>query len=148
MIFDESRHEQDKFVKPIYSSLEAITILTSNHLEMGLLISGMVCILIMVVFKAKDKENWIHKYDIGTIKRRADLPDNRREIRDRMKATVMRKLRMIKSLTHEELQALTQTQLASMIKDHEINELVLNEQREFTNEELRMLTEKLRKWEK
>jgi hypothetical protein len=115
---------------------------------MGLLLSGMVLILSMVIYKAKDKEDWVHRYDIGTIKRRADLPDGRREIRDRMKAVVMRKLRMINQLTNDELQSLTQTQLASMIKDHEINELVLNEQREFTNEELQMLTDKLRRWEK
>jgi hypothetical protein len=55
---------------------------------------------------------------------------------------------MIGSLTQEELQQLTPTQLASMIKDHEINELVLNEQREFTGEELKMLSDKIRRWEK
>ena len=51
-------------------------------------------------------------------------------------------------LTNEELQAMTQTQLASMVKDHDINELLLNDQREFTNEELAMMTDKLRRWEK
>jgi len=55
---------------------------------------------------------------------------------------------MIHSMTNEELQAMTQTQLASLIKDHQINELLLNDQREFTNEELQMLTDKLRRWEK
>jgi len=148
VIFDESRHEQDKFTKPVYGTIEAITILTSNFREMGLLLSGMVLILTMVIYRAKEKEDWIHKYDIGTIKRRADVPDSRREIKDRMKAAVLRKLRMINQLSPEELQALTQTQLASMIKDHEINELVLNEEIEFTNEELQLLTEKLRRWEK
>ena len=148
IIFDESRHEQNKYLKPVYNSLEAITILTSNPREMGLLLAGMSIILIMVIFRAKDKEDWVHKYDISSIRRRADLPDSRREIRDRMKATVMRKLRMIHSLTNEEVQAMTQTQLASMVKDHDINELLLNDQREFSNEELQMLTDKLRKWEK
>jgi hypothetical protein len=65
-----------------------------------------------------------------------------------MKSVVMRKLRMLHSLTNEELQAMTQTQLASMVKDHDINELLLNDQREFTNEELAMMTDKLRRWEK
>jgi hypothetical protein len=148
IIYDESRHEQTKYSKPVYTTIEGVTILTSNIREMGLLLAGMVLILVMVVFKAKDKEDWVHRFDIGTIKRRADLPDSRREIRDRMKAVIMRKLRMFNQLTNEELQSLTQTQLASMVKDHEINELLLNDQREFTNEELRMLTEKLRKWEK
>jgi len=115
---------------------------------MGLLLAGMVMILIMVVFRAKDKEDWLHKYDISSIKRRVDLPDSRREIRDRMKSVVMRKLRMIHSLTNEELQAMTQTQLASMVKDHDINELLLNDQREFSNEELQAMNDKLRKWER
>jgi hypothetical protein len=148
IIFDESRHEQNKWSKPVYSSLETVTILTSNYAEMALLVIGLCLILSIVVYKAKDKEDWIHKYDIGTIKRRADLPDSRREVRERMKRTVYRKIRMINSLTHEELQQLTPTQLASMIKDHEINELVLNEQRDFTSEELKMLAEKIRRWEK
>jgi len=113
-----------------------------------LLLAGMTMILIMVIFRAKDKDNWVHVYDIASIKRRADLPDSRREIRDRMKSVVMRKLRMLHSLTNEELQAMTQTQLASMVKDHDINELLLNDQREFTNEELAMMTDKLRRWEK
>ena len=148
IIFDESRHEQGKYLKPVYGTIEAITILTSNPREMGLLLAGMTMILIMVIFRAKDKQDWVHKYDISSIRRRADLPDSRREIRDRMKAAVMRKLRMLHSLTNEELQAMTQTQIASMVKDHEINELLLNDQREFTNEELAILTDKLRRWEK
>jgi hypothetical protein len=148
IIVDESRHEQNKYLKPVYSSLEAVTILTSNPREMGLLLAGMIMILIMVVFRAKDKEDWLHKYDISSIKRRVDLPDSRREIRDRMKSVVMRKLRMIHSLTNEEMQAMTQTQLASMVKDHDINELLLNDQREFSNEELQAMNDKLRKWEK
>jgi hypothetical protein len=148
IIFDESRHEQNRYLKPVYSTIEAITILTSNPRELILLLVGMTMILIMVIFRAKDKDNWVHVYDIASIKRRADLPDSRREIRDRMKSVVMRKLRMLNSLTNEELQAMTQTQLASMVKDHDINELLLNDQREFTNEELAMMTDKLRRWEK
>jgi len=148
IIMDESRHEQNKYLKPVYSTIEAITILTSNPRELILLLAGMTMILIMVIFRAKDKDNWVHVYDIASIKRRADLPDSRREIRDRMKSVVMRKLRMLHSLTNEELQAMTQTQLASMVKDHDINELLLNDQREFTNEELAMMTDKLRRWEK
>ena len=148
IIMDESRHEQNKYLKPVYSTIEAITILTSNPRELILLLAGMTMILVMVIFRAKDKDNWVHVYDISSIKRRADLPDSRREIRDRMKSVVMRKLRMLHSLTNEELQAMTQTQLASMVKDHDINELLLNDQREFTNEELAMMTDKLRRWEK
>jgi hypothetical protein len=148
IIMDESRHEQNKYLKPVYSTIEAITILTSNPRELILLLAGMTMILIMVIFRAKDKDNWVHVYDIASIRRRADLPDSRREIRDRMKSVVMRKLRMLHSLTNEELQAMTQTQLASMVKDHDINELLLNDQREFTNEELAMMTDKLRRWEK
>jgi hypothetical protein len=148
IIMDESRHEQNKYLKPVYSTIEAITILTSNPRELILLLAGMTMILLMVIFRAKDKDNWVHVYDIASIRRRADLPDSRREIRDRMKSVVMRKLRMLHSLTNEELQAMTQTQLASMVKDHDINELLLNDQREFTNEELAMMTDKLRRWEK
>ena len=148
IIMDESRHEQNRYLKPVYSTIEAITILTSNPRELILLLAGMTMILIMVIFRAKDKDSWVHVYDIASIKRRADLPDSRREIRDRMKSVVMRKLRMLHSLTNEELQAMTQTQLASMVKDHDINELLLNDQREFTNEELAMMTDKLRRWEK
>jgi hypothetical protein len=55
---------------------------------------------------------------------------------------------MLNSLSLEELNALTPAQKANMIKDHDLNELLLNEQKIYTPEEIRATALKLRAWGK
>jgi hypothetical protein len=148
VIFDEGRHEQTKQITPVFRTLETITILTSNFKEMALFLVGLTLIMAMIIVKAKDKGDWIHKYNVGYIKRRADLPKGRYEIRDRLRAVVLMKLRIKHSLTRDDLRAMNSTQIASMVKDHEINELVLNDNRDFSDIESEKLVEKLKRWGK
>jgi len=144
VVFDESRHVSEKALRPFYDTLGSVTIVTSNPRELVLMMLGLTLIVIMTIVKAKDKDSWFHQFDIGKITRRSDLPESRREMRDRLRAIALRKLRIENGLASEELQAMTPTQLASLIKDHDINELVLNDERDMTDEELRYLVKKLR----
>ena len=144
VVFDESRHVPEKALRPFYDTLGTVTIVTSNPRELVFMMFGLMLIIIMTIVKAKDKEAWFHQFDIGKITRRSDLPESRREMRDRLRAIALRKLRIENGLAPEELQAMTPTQLASLIKDHDINELVLNDERDMTDEELRQLVKKLR----
>jgi len=148
IMFDESRHQQDKYVDPIYNSIETITIMTSNELEIVLLLVGMIMMLSIVVYKAKDKEDWVHIFDLSRIKRRADLPDSKRLIRDRLRRALCGKVRLNLGLSNEEFEAMNQTQVTSIIKDHDLNDLLYNDAREYTSEELRSLSDKIRRWEK
>ena len=148
VIFDESRHPRDKWTAAAYDSITSLTIVTSNPLEAGLLSTGIILILMVVVFRARDKESWIHRFDISSVHRRAFLPDTRTVQVDHLRKAMLQKLRMLNSLSAEELRALTPAQLAQMIKDHDLNELLLNEQKAYTPEEIRALTAKLRAWGK
>jgi hypothetical protein len=53
---------------------------------------------------------------------------------------------MLQSLSADELRALTPVQIAQLVKDHDMNELLLNENKTYTPEEIRALALKLRAW--
>jgi hypothetical protein len=148
VVFDESRHPQAGYEAAVYDSITSLTIVTSNPLEAGLLSVGILLILFVLVVRARDKESWIHRFDISSVHRRAVLPDTRTVQVEHLKKALMAKLRMLNSLSIDELHALTPAQMAAMIKDHDLNELLLDEQKTYTPEEIRMVTTKLRAWGK
>ncbi|MEM4729690.1 MAG: DUF4350 domain-containing protein [Thermoplasmata archaeon] len=149
ILFDESRHPQSSgYTSAVYGSVKAITVVTSDPLMAGLLSIGILLILSVVVVRAKDKESWIHKFDISSIYRRATLPDTRSQQVERLRKALLNKVRATHSLTQDELRALKPAQIAQMVRDHDLNELLLNEQRVYTPEEIRALTAKLRAWGK
>ena len=148
IVFDESRHDADAYSAAIYDSLETVTVITSDPLMVGLVFAGTGMILAMVILKAKDKENWIHRFDINTINRRRELPDQRRVIQDRLRWAVLRKVRMINSMSDQELQELPPPQIAERIPDPQMRELYLNQGREWSPDELRQLTGKLKQWQR
>lgn len=148
VLFDESRHVQKAYAEAVYGTLRTVSIMTSDFMEIALLITGMVIILSIVVWKAKDKEDWIHRFDIGTIRRRGELPESTGVIKERLRIAALKKVRLINSMGAEEVQALTPPQIANLIKDQYLNELVLNPMREFSPQELAQLTDRLRRWDK
>ncbi len=148
VLFDESRHQQKAYSEAIYGGLRTVSIMTSDWREIALLLTGMIIILGIVVWKARDEEDWVHRYDIGTIKRRGELTEDPKAVQDRLRIAVMKKVRQIYSMGAEEISSMTPPQIANMIKDQSLNELVLNPMRDFSVDELRMLTDRLRKWEK
>lgn len=148
VVFDESRHPQAKYTAAVYDSMTTLTIVTSNPLEAGLLSLGIVLILAVIVLRARDKETWIHRFDISSVHRRAILPDTRTVQVEHLRKALLQKLRMLNSLSAEELGALTPAQKANLIKDHDLNELLLNEQKVYTPEEIRATALKLRAWGK
>ncbi|MBM4249277.1 MAG: hypothetical protein FJ149_07565 [Euryarchaeota archaeon] len=148
VVFDESRHPQSKYTAAVYDSLTTLTILTSNPLEASLLSVGILLILGVVVLRARDKESWIHRFDISSVHRRAFLPDTRAVQVDHLRRALLQKLRMLNSLSVEELNALSPAQKTNMIKDVALNELLMSTDRVYTPEEVRVLTQKLRAWGK
>jgi hypothetical protein len=146
IIFDESRHPQSGYTAAVYGTLTSVTVVTSNPLEAGLLSVGLLLVLFVMVIRAKDKESWIHRFDISSIHRRAMLPDTRAVQVEHLKKALMQKVRMLQSLSTDEMRALTPVQIAQMVKDHDMNELLLNETKTYNPEEIRALTAKLRAW--
>jgi len=148
VIFDESRHPQTEYTAAVYDTMTTLTIVTSDALEAGLLSLGILLILTVIVWRARDKESWIHRFDISSVHRRAVLPDTRTVQVEHLRRALMQKLRMLNSLSNEELASLTPAQKANLIKDHDLNELLLNEQKVYTPDEIRTTALKLRAWGK
>jgi len=146
VIFDEGRHPQGGYTAAVYNTLTSVTIVTSNPLQAGLLSVGLLLGLLVMILRAKDKESWIHRFDISSIFRRAALPDTRPVQVEHLKKALLSKVRMLQSLSADELRALTPVQIAQMVKDHDMNELLLNENKTYTAEEIKTLTTKLRAW--
>jgi hypothetical protein len=146
IIFDESRHPQTGYTAAVYDTLTSLTIVTSNPLQAGLLSVGLMLALFVMVLRAKDKETWIHRFDISSIYRRAAIPDTRPVQVEHLKKALLQKVRMLQSLSADELRALTPVQIAQLVKDHDMNELLLNENKTYTPEEIRALTTKMRAW--
>ncbi|MEW5760956.1 MAG: hypothetical protein AB1779_09340, partial [Candidatus Thermoplasmatota archaeon] len=88
------------------------------------------------------------KFDISRIKRRESLPDTREVQIEKLKKTVYDKVRIVYSLSKDEMAALTPHQLSAMIKDPIISEFALSVGRTYSQDELKMLGEKIRKWGK
>ncbi len=149
ILFDESRHPQSSgHAAAIYGSIKAVTLVTSDPLMAGLLSTGILLILAVVVLRARDKESWIHRFDISSIHRRALLPDTRNVQVERLRRALLSKVRMIQSLTQDELRAMKPTQIAQLVRDPDLNELLLNEQKVYSQEEIRALAAKMRTWGK
>ena len=148
VVFDESRHPQSGSLAAVYNSLTTLTIVTSDALMAGLLSLGILLILTVIVWRARDKESWIHRFDISSVHRRAILPDTRTVQVEHLRRALLQKLRMLNSLSSDELGALTPAQKANLIKDHDLNELLLNEQKVYTPDEIRTAALKLRAWGK
>lgn len=148
VIFDESRHPQEKLEEPIYTTIKTVTIMTSNPVPFACLIVGLILLMIATIWRVRDKENWIHVFDISGIRRRPVLPDTPEVQVERLRATALQKLKMVHSLSPDEMKSLTPAQITRMVKDHEINELILNPGASYTREQISMLTEKIRRWGK
>ncbi|MGQ9583693.1 MAG: DUF4350 domain-containing protein [Thermoplasmatota archaeon] len=149
ILFDESRHPQSSgHATAIYGSIRAVTLVTSDPLMAGMLSTGILLILAVVVLRAKDKESWIHRFDISSIHRRAALPDTRNVQVERLRRALLNKVRMLQSLTQDELRALKPAQIAQLVRDHDLSELLLNEQKVYSQDEIKALAAKMRTWGK
>lgn len=156
IIFDESRHQLGQMQTNVYRSVETVAFITTVSpesktlvMQSAMALAGVLMISMVVIIRAKDKENWIHKFDISRIRRRTALPDTRNVQIERLRKAVLSKVRMMHSLSPEELRALTPPQIAEFIRDHQFSELVLStEPRPYAPEELRMIVNRLRSWGK
>jgi hypothetical protein len=146
IIIDESRHPQSGYPAAVYNTITSVTIVTSNPLQAGLLSVGLLLGLFVMILRARDKESWIHRFDISSIYRRMTLPDTRPVQVEHLKKALLAKVRMLQSLSVDELRALTPVQIAQLVKDHDMNELLLNENKTYTADEIKSLTTKLRAW--
>jgi hypothetical protein len=144
IIFDESRHAQtDSFMVPVYATLNTVVFLTSDPIYASSLILVTIFILILAVIITRDKEIWIHRFDTSKFKGRKSLPESRRDKARILRKAVLEKVRLGRSLSPDEFGQLSPKVVDSFIRDQALIELVRNEAREYTDQELNMISEKI-----
>ncbi len=148
VVIDESRHLHAPGTQVVYSSFEASAVATSRAELAAMLVGGASLVSAIVVLRAKDRENWIHKFDLGAFHPRGELPETLAVQVTRLRDVARLKIQMTHSMSEEEFGAIPPDQLKTMIKDPMLIDLILNPARPWSPEELRPAAERIRTWGK
>ena len=144
IIFDESRHYQsNEYLIPVYSSIYVITFLTSDPWYSSAMIVIFVLLLSFTIAVVRNKENWIHRHNINILNPRRALPSNRDTQLERIRWAILNKARLSRGLSPEEFQALNANEVNNMIKDPQLIDIIRNQSRTYTDEELKMIMRKM-----
>ncbi len=146
ILFDESRHEHVPSQELLYKNVETVAVMTSWIWPTLMTLASMLVIFGLVVYSSPDKVSWIHRFDVSTFTRRAHPPERLGEQTARAREAFMLKVRMMYSYSHEEMAVLTPDQLRAMIKDKDLAELALNPSQSWTQQELRVLIQRVKEW--
>ena len=149
IVFDESRHYQEnEFLIPVYESMYIITFLTSDPWYSSAMVIIFVLLLSFAIAVVRNKENWIHRHDINVLNPRKSLPTVKTDQMERIRWAVLNKARMSRGLSPEEFQALSAAEVNNIIKDPQLIEVATNPARTFTDEEIKVIMEKISKFDK
>jgi hypothetical protein len=144
VIFDESRHANtDRYMVPVYSTINTVVFLTSDSIYATSLVLITIFILILAVIITRNKENWVHKFDTSKFKGRQTLPESKRDKVIILQKSILEKVRLGRSLAPDEFSQLSPKVVDSFIRDQQLIELVRNESREYTDAELKALSDKI-----
>jgi hypothetical protein len=148
VVIDDSRHLHEPGAQVVYSSFEAGAVATSRAELASLLVGGAALVSAIVVLRAKDRENWIHKFDLSRFHPRSQLPETAMVQVERLRHVASQKIQMTHSMSTEEWAAVPPDQMKAMIKDPMLIDLILNPGRPWAPEELRPAAEHIRVWGK
>lgn len=162
VIFDESRHNQNKYLENEYQTTAFITFMLSSegigfsvagtYLEIfpSLLSISLVVILVAIAtIKIKDKERWVHKYDITTFKPLpTPLPRNPGEQQEILAKLIKEKVRIMSSLSVEEVNKIPKEKLRKYIPDKTLAEFVENSKGPYTPDDLKKIVAKIDDWKR
>ena len=146
ILFDESRHEHVPSQAIVYKNVETVAIMSSWFWPTVMTIASMIMIFGIVVYTSKDKESWIHRFDVSAFSRRFNPPERLSVQTERARSALMLKVRMMYSYSAEEMAALQPDQLRAMIKDKDLMELALNPNQSWTQQELRVVIQRIKEW--
>ncbi len=146
ILFDESRHEHVPSQEIVYKNVETVAIMTSWFWPTVMTIASMMVIFGVVVYSSRDKESWIHRFDVSAFSRRHNPPERLNVQTERARTALMLKVRMMYSYSAEEMAALQPDQIRAMIKDKDLTELALNPSQSWTQQELRVVIQRIKEW--
>jgi hypothetical protein len=146
VLIDESRHRDNgHFVKPVYRSMEITAYLTSNPFYSYPIVISIGIILLFVTLLIKDKESWVHIFDISSLYPRKMVPKDPKLQTTKLKLALREKVRMIKGLSPEEFSSLNEVTVMSSIRDPDLIELMQSEERLYSQQEIKRMIEKIKK---
>ena len=147
IVFDESRHVTSAISSPFTEAMGAIVMLTSDTLLKWLIVLNLMALLSIAIMVVPEKENWRHVFDLTRFRERPNKVDPSMYLQ-RVRESMMAKVRQFNDLTRDEMARKTPGEIQSMVKDPRLIELLYSQQRSYSNEELRQLLQQIRRWGK
>jgi hypothetical protein len=146
VLIDESRHVNDNhLLKPVYKTMQVSGFLTSSPYYAYPLVISIGFLLIFAALLIKDKENWAHQFDISILVPRNNIPTDNRLQSTKLRLALREKVRLLRGLSPEEFASLNERTIMSTIKDPDLIELLQNQERIYSSQEISRLMEKIKK---
>jgi len=96
----------------------------------------------------KEKENWVHRFNITQLSSRENLPINNELQTKAIRKSMYEKVRLTRGLSPDEFQDLDKTKIMASIKDPELRELISNDTAIYDSKRLSSMAEKIRRFGK
>lgn len=146
VLLDESRHLTDKHVLvPVYKTFEMTGFLTSSPYYAYPIIISLGFLLIFSTLLVRDKESWVHNFDISVLVPRKGVPVDNRLQTTKLRLAMREKVRLLRGLSPEEFTSLNERTIISSVKDPDLIELLQNQDRIYSPQEVQRLMEKIKK---
>ncbi|MCU0800045.1 MAG: hypothetical protein MUC62_10320 [Candidatus Thermoplasmatota archaeon] len=146
VLIDESRHLTDKhMLVPIYKTFEVTGFLTSSPYYAYPIIISLGFLLIFSTLMVRDKESWVHNFDISELVPRKGVPVDNKLQTTKLRLAMREKVRLIRGLSPEEFSSLNERTIISSVKDPDLIELLQNQDRIYSPQEVQRLMEKIKK---
>lgn len=146
ILIDESRHSVDKhMLKPVYRTMQVTGFLTSSPYYAYPIVISIGFLLIFAALLIKDKESWVHQFDISMLVPRKTVPTESKLQTTKLRLALREKVRLIRGLSPEEFASLNERTIMSSVKDPDLIELLQNQERIYSSQEISRLMEKIKK---
>lgn len=147
IVFDESRHVISPLASPFTEAMSAMVMLTSDVWLKWLIVLNLFALLSIAIMVVPEKENWRHVFDLTRFRERPKKLDPA-EYKQRVRESLMNKVRQFHDLTRDEMAMKTPAEVQTMIRDPRLIELAYSQQRVYSNDELMQIMQQIRRWGK
>jgi hypothetical protein len=146
ILVDESRHSVDShMLKPVYRTMQITGFLTSSPYYAYPIVISIGFLLMFAALLIKDKESWVHQFDISLLVPRKTIPNDNKLQSTKLRLALREKIRLVRGLSPEEFASLNERTIMSSVKDPDLIELLQNQERIYSGQEISRLMEKIKK---
>ena len=146
VLIDESKHfVSSPPLKTVYGTLGKTAFVTSDPYLAASVIGFLTMLFVAITYALREKESWIHRFNITELHPRRNLPRDARVQTMRLRLALQEKIRLVKGLSTEEFASLNKSVILSAIRDPELQELLRDENKVYSPEDMERLMEKIKK---